>query len=101
MLPEVRAIYIVHYFFEIGACSSNGNGLIPITWQEIKAWQELVGLELRQWELKAIKEASAAYCGMRTEAEEPDCLPPFNMQSDNQPELIKDIKQLFKEREKQ
>ena len=57
-------------------------GEVPISWQEIKAWQELVGIELKQWELNAIKDASSAFVSMLQQARNVNCPPPFRVEVD-------------------
>lgn len=49
------------YLFEIMNDLGYSKGREPLTWQEIRAFQEVTGTPLSLWEAKAIKRASHAY----------------------------------------
>jgi len=38
----------------------NGFGANPLSWSEIKAWAELTGNDLREWETRMLKRMDAA-----------------------------------------
>lgn len=94
--PQVRAFYLVQYLFDIGTHSNGGMGEVATSWQEIKAWQELVGIELLAWELQAIKNGSQAFVSMLQEARNINCPPPFRHQEVDQEQLAKKIKSIFR-----
>lgn len=94
--PEVSAMYLVHYLMEIGPCSSNGMGLIPVSWQEIQAWQEQQGLSLNAWELKIIRMASGAYANQANISSKPDCPPPDKVIEKDPLKLAKHIKDILR-----
>lgn len=58
-------------------------GEVPINWQEIKAWQDLHGIDMQPWELSIIKNASSAFVGMLSEARNQNCPPPFRVEIDH------------------
>jgi hypothetical protein len=75
-LPEVTAMYLINYLFEVGPCSQDGMGMAPISWQELESWQRQTGIELQQWELLALKIASKEYVSQTNISHKADCPPP-------------------------
>jgi hypothetical protein len=75
-LPEVTATYLINYLFEVGPCSQSEMGLAPISWQELESWQRQSGLELKQWELLALKAASKEYVSQTHTSAKANCPPP-------------------------
>lgn len=48
--------YLWKWFLELDAArGSNGFGLNPLSYAEIKAWADLLGHKPQSWEIKAIK----------------------------------------------
>lgn len=76
-MPEVRADYLLGYFFEVGPVMAGGMGPAPITQQEIAAWQANTGVELRPWESRVIRQLSADYITELHKAEDPDRAAPW------------------------
>ena len=61
--PDVGAgLYIVNAFNHSGMVQAGGMGQVPLSWQELKAFNECSGLELSEFELTAIRRMSSAYC---------------------------------------
>jgi hypothetical protein len=55
-------LHVWENFIEISSTRSPGfNGPLPITYQEIKSWQELTQTPLAPWEVKAIKKLDNIY----------------------------------------
>lgn len=58
-MPDVGyAEYVLRMLIDIGISSSNGMGLAPISWTEIKSWDEVTRGSLRPWEAETIMELS-------------------------------------------
>jgi hypothetical protein len=96
LYPEVRAFYLVDFFRSLGSCLQTGMGLVPLTWQEIESWQRQNGIELKVWEVKALKIASAAHVSQVSLSTDPNCPPP-NKAVDIKPEqLDKKIKSILR-----
>lgn len=51
-------------------------GLIPLTWVEIKAWNDVLNLNLTTRELLAIKKMSSAYVNQHDASKDPSCIAP-------------------------
>ena len=47
---------------ELGWCMSSGTGLIPITFSELKAYEDITGTRISPWEARMIRDMSEAYC---------------------------------------
>lgn len=54
-------VYILNWFYELSSGRQNGMGLNPISWQDIRAWQEVTGERLALWELNAIKRLDSVF----------------------------------------
>jgi len=92
----VTLFYLVEYLWEAGASLSTGMGSVPLTWQELKAWQEQTGIELQPWELRIIRKASQEYVVQAQEAHKPDCPPPGKIVEQDQLKVAKHIKQVLR-----
>jgi len=80
-LPEPGDLaYLLGYLVELGEAESSGNGLVPCTWQTIRAWTELTWLRLSPLEVNALRRLSVAYVSeyYRTDGNE---LPPSYMKA--------------------
>ena len=55
------AEYLLQHLNTMGFSSSNGMGSIPISFQEIKAYSDLMGLEFTPQEVLALRAMSEAY----------------------------------------
>jgi hypothetical protein len=54
--------YVWQWYMELAVSRGAGmTGPEPIRWQEIKAWCELTGVRLEQWELRAIRAIDRAF----------------------------------------
>lgn len=78
-LPEIPSVlnYLLGHFFSSGQCLQTGQGLVPLTWQELKAYIELNELELCTWEANIIKKMSDAYCAEYSRASDPNRPAPY------------------------
>lgn len=76
--PPIGALaYLIDPFFELGPVISTGQGLRPIDWQDINAWQQVTASSLRPWESKAMIDLSTAYIIQHQHATQSDCMSPF------------------------
>lgn len=60
-LPHCQAEYLVLLFYELGICEQGDNGIKAISWQEIKAWADVIGRNLSYWDINMLKQMSRAY----------------------------------------
>lgn len=79
-LPDTGLDYLVGHFFSSGQCLQTGQGLVPLTWQEIDAYVKLNELDMCVWELKLIKKMSEAYCAEYSRASDPNRVAPYRVQ---------------------
>jgi hypothetical protein len=86
----------VAFFRELGQCLQTGMGLIPLTWQEIESWQRQNGLELKAWEVKALKLASVAHVSQVALSTDPNCPPPNRPIERDPLDLAKKIKSILR-----
>jgi len=78
-LPEVQnAEYIIEYLFEVGPSMSNGMGLCPISYTEIKAWMDATKTECSPWDVNMIRHLSRVFISQHHESEKENCPAPFN-----------------------
>jgi hypothetical protein len=78
-LPEVpeQWAYLLGLFFNSGQCTQSGFGLIPLSWQEIKAFIEVNELDLMLYEKELLKKMSEAYCAESHKATDPQRPAPY------------------------
>lgn len=72
-LPDIPSAlgYLLGFFFSSGQCMQYGMGIAPLTWQEIKAYNEANDLEMCNWEMALIKKMSEAYCNEYAHSSDP------------------------------
>lgn len=76
-LPPVSMPYLVDLFFEVGPATSTGMGQALLTHEEIGAWQRNMNVELRPWEMRAMRRMSAEWIAEAQAAEDPKRPPPY------------------------
>lgn len=77
-LPDLEdAAYIVPLLREAGLMSSNGMGVVPVSWQEIESWLRCTELQLTVWEKLTIRELSEAYVSEFNIASKRDAAAPY------------------------
>jgi hypothetical protein len=60
--PPEAGEHVWAWFWELSAASgSNGFAPMPVTHLEIEAWARLVGAELDEWEVRAIRAMDMAF----------------------------------------
>jgi hypothetical protein len=62
---------LIEQLAEIGFVSQGMYGAIPLSWQEIRAWQELTNTELPSEEALQLKQLSRDYCSEYNAADKP------------------------------
>jgi len=63
-LPDINeesAGYLIGLWQEAGLMSSNGMGPVPLSWVDIRAWEESCEVDIPVWEKLVIRELSEAY----------------------------------------
>lgn len=76
-LPPTGVEYLVGHFFMSGQCLQTGQGIAPLSYQEIKAYNELTDAEMLTWEVKILKKMSDAYCSEYSRASDPNRPAPY------------------------
>lgn len=64
---------LIAALFEVGPVGYDGF----VTWQELRSWQEVIGIELEPWEACAIVEMSKAFFTQQRLSTSPACLCPW------------------------
>jgi len=61
-LPNVEPFdYMVGLFSDVGMAINTGNGLTPLSWQELDCFTKNTGISFTSWEARTIREMSAKY----------------------------------------
>ncbi len=75
--PDVSGgLYLVDYLMDAGPGSVAGMGMAPITWQDLAAWQQQIGISLAPWESKMLRRLSGEYLAQARKSEQADCPSP-------------------------
>ena len=77
-MPDNPLPHVASWLLEAGPDKGDG----PLDWLDIKAWQELSGLELLPFEAALIRRMSIIYSNQKFRAAKPDCPMPFNLDRD-------------------
>jgi len=75
-LPETDD-YLTQCFQLSGMFMSNGMGIAPLSWSELKAFTDLSGYALTGWESEQIIAMSRAFCSMNAKAQKIGCPAPY------------------------
>lgn len=75
--PLEGAAYLLGILYEVGPLMSYGTGAGPVTQQEIRAWQDNIGIELQPWEVRLLRGLSQEYLAESRRATEPGSKPPW------------------------
>ncbi len=60
-MPQCQAEFLVLLFYEVGLCGQGDEGIVPLSWQEIKAFNEVTDSRMTPWEVKTLHDMSLAY----------------------------------------
>lgn len=76
-MPDNPAPHMIDRLSSLGWAQSNGMDREPVSWERMRAWQEMTGTRLKPWEAKLLQRLSVEYLAECRRAEEPHCLPPY------------------------
>lgn len=68
--------YLIEAVRSAGLASAGPAGLVPLTWQELKAWNDLTGSNYTVWELETMRYLSQNYAAEAQKARDENCPPP-------------------------
>lgn len=90
-LPELPPAfsYILELFYFAGQAKSTGMGLVPLDWNDLRAWRKENKLKLTLWERETIKKMSDAYCAESSRAIDPARPAPYMPEVDEDVEVDK------------
>jgi len=77
MPPLDGVAHLLGYLYELGPTMAAGMGAGPITYSEIRAWMESVGVDLQPWEVRILRRLSLIYLNESHKAEKRDCPAPW------------------------
>lgn len=81
MPPLDGAAYLIEYLWEVGPVMPGAMSAAPVTHEELRAWAELTGIELRPWEARFVRRLSRDYAAEGQRAVTLGCEPPWKMPS--------------------
>ena len=77
-LPPIEgAEHLIGYLWEVGPLASGAAAQAPVSFTEIRAWQDLSGIDLMPWEARFLRRLSFDYLTELHQAEKPDCKAPW------------------------
>lgn len=71
----------------VGQITQTAQGIVPLTWCEIKAFLELNEIDLCTWEIKLLKKMSDTYCVEYSRGSDPDRKAPYTEQAKSEQEV--------------
>lgn len=80
--PTPNGQHLCDYLEDLGFCEESDGGSLPISYPSIKAWNDLLEIELTPFEAKAVRLASKAFVIERTNATAAQTQPPYFHQED-------------------
>lgn len=87
--PDLPALdrelaFLVNYLFDAGPTSAAGQRGAPLTWADLQAWQESVGITLPPWQLRLLRRLSGEYLSESLTADAWDAPPPWERDPDRE-----------------
>lgn len=76
-MPPNPLPHLINWLIEIGITESSGMGPLPLSWREIRAWQNSVHVRLAPWEARLLRHLSVAYIAQGRKAESENCPAPW------------------------
>lgn len=70
--------YLYDILMDVGPVKSGGFGAIPLTYGDIREWEDAMSVNLHPWERQAIRRASISYCAESVVAQEHDARAPWD-----------------------
>lgn len=96
-MPECDAPYLIEYLYDVGPTLSSGAGPIPLTEQEIAAWQTNTGIDLLPWESRVLKRLSREFLSQMHASEKRDCPAPWRPAPDiDRAQVAARVRSLFR-----
>ncbi|MGS0941031.1 hypothetical protein ACVA51_10725 [Pseudomonas luteola] len=100
MPPVEYGQYLIEYLFEAGPFENGGFGPTPISWRELKAWEDMRGIMLTAWEAGVIRALSQHYVAQLRESTNPNCPPPYAGTELSKAEIAESIDRFFSKMER-
>lgn len=70
--------YLISHFFDVGPTMLTGaSNSVPLSYAELRAWQDSLGIELQPWEARTIRRLSFEYLTQIQLAEKLECKAPW------------------------
>jgi len=90
--------YLLGHLESLGYSEVGMGGPVPLSWQEIAAWSQLQGVELRPWEATVLRSMSEQFVRELSEAESHLRPPPWSPEPEqiDQRELAQRIKDVLR-----
>lgn len=76
-LPSVDSRQLLDVLFEVGPTMAAGMGAGPITFSEMAAWQQQIGVRLSPWQVRAVRQLSLDYILQADKSQDRDCPAPW------------------------
>lgn len=89
---------IVGLLFDAGPVSSGGEGLVPLSWLDLQAWQSVTGLTLQPWLLRLLRRLSGDYLMELNKGASVDAPPPWerDLTPDRRKKVAKHIRKVIR-----
>jgi len=95
--PEIEdEEYLIDYWQDIGLASPGAMGMIPISSSEIRAWQDMSGVQLSVWEYQTLREMSREYVSQYNASNQKDTPPPYIAKGYDKQAIEKKIKTVLR-----
>lgn len=76
-LPDPGLEYVVATLIEVGPTMTTGMGAAPLSYEEIRAYQETRGIRLTSWEALTLRRLSLEWLIEAERAKDPDAAAPW------------------------
>lgn len=76
-MPPIRATFLIAHLFDVGPVRSGGMGAIPITSENLIAWQRETGVRLLPWQAQMLRRLSGEYLAQLQKSEAQNCPAPW------------------------
>ena len=96
--PETYCVWLVQFSIECGQISQASMGITSLSWQELKAWQD-VTCNYNIWTAQAIKELSLCYVSeykASVDPTRPSALQAYVDQLEQRKRVSNQLKQMFR-----
>lgn len=90
--PDLQLRYLFDLLLEVGPITSTEMGASVISWQEVGAYCNVIGFDIRPWEAKILRTASSEYLTQMRIASKENCPPPGTVVDNDPYKMAKHIK---------